>query len=166
MNLLHKQTNPCPKKRKVTKLGWRKSLGQIGEQHAVDFLLKKGWRIIERNWRAGRFAEIDIIACDPKNILVFLEVKTRIQNDQAYGFIDAGFDKIDRRKIAKMEAVARLYMAKCLTKSGTSDIGCRFDALILYYPASVRRTEWERFDAFHKLHSVKPEVLHVQDLFG
>ena len=50
-------------------------LGKQGEEIANDFLIKKGYKVIERNWRAGRL-EIDIIALD-KNILVFVEVKTR-----------------------------------------------------------------------------------------
>lgn len=167
MNYKPKQNtvNPFPEKKKVSRLGWRKSLGKIGEQHTVDFLCKKGWTIVERNWRAGRYAEIDIIAFDPQKILVFIEVKTRIKYDDQMGFIDAGFDKIDQRKINKMAAVARLYMAKCL-RSGQFDPGCRFDAFVLYYPAAVRQAEWGGFNTTHKLSSVKPEILHVKDLLA
>lgn len=50
-------------------------LGKIGEQIAVDFLIKKGYRIKERNWRFKK-AEIDIIA-QLKNVLIAVEVKTR-----------------------------------------------------------------------------------------
>jgi putative endonuclease len=47
----------------------------IGENAAVDFLKKKGYLIIERNFRK-RYGEIDIIAIKD-NVLVFIEVKTR-----------------------------------------------------------------------------------------
>ena len=50
-------------------------LGAIGEQLAVDFLIKKGYVIKERNWRFKK-AEVDIIA-QIKNILIAIEVKTR-----------------------------------------------------------------------------------------
>jgi putative endonuclease len=53
----------------------KQKTGIWGEQLAEDFLLKKGYQICEKNWRLGR-AEIDLIAKD-KNILVFIEVKTR-----------------------------------------------------------------------------------------
>jgi putative endonuclease len=50
-------------------------LGKKGEQLAVDFLLKKGYDIIERNYRFDK-AEVDIIA-KQKEVLAILEVKTR-----------------------------------------------------------------------------------------
>lgn len=53
-------------------------IGQQGEQIATDFLLNKGYNIIARNWRYKQ-REIDIIASQ-KDILVFVEVKTRTSN--------------------------------------------------------------------------------------
>lgn len=51
------------------------SKGFLGEQLAVDFLKKKGYKILLRNFKA-RYGEIDLIATF-KHILVFVEVKTR-----------------------------------------------------------------------------------------
>ncbi len=53
-------------------------LGEIGENLAIKFLEKNGYKILERNFRS-KFGEIDIIAQD-KNTLVFVEVKTRLNN--------------------------------------------------------------------------------------
>ncbi len=53
-----------------------------GESQAVQYLQGKGYEILERNWRSGRF-EVDIIATH-KNLLVFVEVKTRTSSK--YGF--------------------------------------------------------------------------------
>ena len=50
-------------------------LGKKGEQLAVDFLLRNGYDIIERNYRFDK-AEVDIIALKD-NILAVVEVKTR-----------------------------------------------------------------------------------------
>jgi len=50
-------------------------LGTKGEQLAVDFLLKNGYDIMERNYRFVK-AEVDIIARQ-KDILAIIEVKTR-----------------------------------------------------------------------------------------
>ncbi len=50
-------------------------LGQQGEKLAVQYLKKKGYKILGRNYRK-RFGEIDIIAKDG-TFLVFVEVKTR-----------------------------------------------------------------------------------------
>lgn len=50
-------------------------LGKKGEEIAIKFLKKKGYLILEQNWRHRR-AEIDIIAKED-DILVFIEVKSR-----------------------------------------------------------------------------------------
>lgn len=55
-----------------------KSFGKAGEDAAVVFLERKGYRIIKRNFRAAR-DEIDIIA-KINNTLVIVEVKTRATN--------------------------------------------------------------------------------------
>ncbi len=51
------------------------ALGKKGEQLAIDFLLKKGYDILEKNYRYLK-SEIDIIA-KTEDILVVVEVKTR-----------------------------------------------------------------------------------------
>ena len=55
--------------------------GKLGEDHAVIFLKKNGFKIIDRNFRI-RGGEIDIVAIDRsinsgQEALVFIEVKTR-----------------------------------------------------------------------------------------
>lgn len=50
-------------------------LGARGEQLAAAYLLKKGYIVLETNWRHGR-SEVDLIVKDGE-ILVFVEVKTR-----------------------------------------------------------------------------------------
>ena len=51
------------------------TLGKDGEDIAAVFLEKKGFRIIEKNYRTA-FGEIDIIAQD-RGVIVFVEVKTK-----------------------------------------------------------------------------------------
>ncbi|CAM1339098.1 YraN family protein [Tenacibaculum aestuarii] len=50
-------------------------LGKKGEQLAVDYLLKNGYEIVEKNYRFQK-AEVDIIA-QKDNVLIAVEVKTR-----------------------------------------------------------------------------------------
>ena len=54
-------------------------LGNKGEELAVDFILKKGYIIVEENYRFDR-AEVDIIA-KHNNVLAVIEVKTRYSKD-------------------------------------------------------------------------------------
>lgn len=56
--------------------GARGALGRYGEGLAARRLTEAGMTILERNWRAGRTGEIDIVAQDG-DTLVICEVKTR-----------------------------------------------------------------------------------------
>ena len=56
---------------------WRRQQGQHGEQMAVQFLQRQGYRIQQQNYRC-RGGEVDIIAWDGPT-LVFIEVKTKGQ---------------------------------------------------------------------------------------
>lgn len=53
----------------------RKEVGSQGEKVAQDFLKKKGYRLLDTNFRS-REGEIDIVARKGK-CLVFVEVRTR-----------------------------------------------------------------------------------------
>lgn len=52
-----------------------KEVGQFGEDMATRYLRKKGYRVLERNWRSMG-VELDLI-CMHGDELVFVEVKTR-----------------------------------------------------------------------------------------
>ncbi|MEK9176217.1 MAG: YraN family protein [Patescibacteria group bacterium] len=64
----------------------------LGEELATEFLKKKGYKIIERNFRKG-YGEIDIIAVH-KNTLVFVEVKTRTSNQFGTPFEQISYFKL------------------------------------------------------------------------
>ncbi len=53
----------------------RPRLGRLGEQLAAEHLLRRGFQIVERNYRT-RWGELDIVAFDGR-VLAFCEVKTR-----------------------------------------------------------------------------------------
>jgi putative endonuclease len=53
-------------------------LGKKGEEMARKYLVQKGYKILESNWRVGNY-EVDIIALNG-SFLVFAEVKTRYTN--------------------------------------------------------------------------------------
>jgi len=54
----------------------RQVLGREGEDAAVEYLKQKGFRILDRNWRCKE-GELDIVAVDPRQVFVAVEVKTR-----------------------------------------------------------------------------------------
>jgi putative endonuclease len=78
--------------------------GKRGEDLAAEHLLEKGFRIAERNYRAGRM-ELDLIVWQNERLLVFVEVKTRAS--AAYG---GPIEAVDARKQARMARAAAWYM--------------------------------------------------------
>ena len=57
----------------------RRDTGALGEKLAKDFLRKKGYRILETNYRCPE-GEIDIVARQ-KDSLVFIEVRTKTSRE-------------------------------------------------------------------------------------
>jgi len=100
----------------------RKALGSRGEDLAVQYLKKKGFKVIERNYRCS-VGEIDLIARE-KNTLVFVEIKARSSSE--YGLPQ---EAVDRFKQKKMIEVARAYMAERHLKD---DIIARFDVVAIH----------------------------------
>ncbi|OGY07905.1 MAG: hypothetical protein A2700_01225 [Candidatus Blackburnbacteria bacterium RIFCSPHIGHO2_01_FULL_44_64] len=60
----------------------RQRFGREGENKAVRFLEKSGYKVLTRNFRS-KLGEIDIVAID-HNTLVFVEVKTRRDSNHGY----------------------------------------------------------------------------------
>jgi putative endonuclease len=53
-----------------------RQIGAIGEDAAARYLVERGMTVLDRNWR-GRDGEVDIVAHQPPDTLVVVEVKTR-----------------------------------------------------------------------------------------
>lgn len=56
--------------------------GKLGEDIAVKYLERKGYKVLSRNYRFGK-VELDII-CAYQNEVIFIEVKTRTSDAMAY----------------------------------------------------------------------------------
>ena len=78
-------------------------LGQIGEEEACRFLIRKGYTLLERNWRVGHL-ELDIIA-ECYGEIIFVEVKTRSNEDFA-----PAITAVDDEKIKNLRLAARHYL--------------------------------------------------------
>lgn len=98
-------------------------LGRDGEDLAVQFLRRKGYHIVERNFKFGR-GEIDIIARDGKT-LVFVEVKSRRS-----GRFGPPEEAVGRRK---QRQLARLALAYIQRERLYLRVDCRFDVVAVSY---------------------------------
>lgn len=92
-----------------------RSTGQAGEEIAARALRDKGYTLLERNF-SNKFGEIDIIAKD-KNVLVFVEVKTKIGID--FGLPE---EQIGSGKLSRIRNMATMYL------HGES-VACRIDVV-------------------------------------
>ncbi len=79
-------------------------LGIIGEMEAAKMLEKKGFTIVEHNWRMGHL-EMDLIATNKQEI-VFVEVKARTTT---FGGI-LPEEYVDENKKRRMVAAANAYI--------------------------------------------------------
>ncbi|MDN5203330.1 YraN family protein [Fulvivirgaceae bacterium BMA10] len=109
--------------------------GKKGEELAVEFLQKKGFEIIERNYRIGK-AELDIIAKN-ENLMIFIEVKTRTNN--RFGFPESF---VDRRKENLITEAAEQYTYDCQWHGNI-----RFDIIAISLKPNLEIEHFE--DAFY-----------------
>ena len=100
-------------------------LGRLGEQLAAEHLIRRGFRIIERNYRT-RWGELDIVAFDGRT-LAFCEVKTRRLQDNSQSL----FAALRPRKQAQVRKMAGAWLIE-RTKHPRADV-LRFDAIGVTY---------------------------------
>ena len=101
---------------------YRQDTGRKGEDRAAGFLNDRGFEVIERNYRYGRYGEIDIIA-RAQGLLVFVEVKKRTTD--SYG---GALYAISARKKESFRRAARHFLQKNPSLD-TPEITCRFDLI-------------------------------------
>ncbi len=116
-----------------------KLLGRWGEDRAAEFLQKKGYKILGRNY-ACRMGEVDIIA-QKGRFLVFAEVKLRKNAD-----FGAAKEFVTETKQRRVIAAAALWL-----QTNPSQRQPRFDVIEVYAPLG--------------LNTVKPQIHHIEDAF-
>ena len=102
-----------------------KTKGEFGEQLAVKFLKKKGYRIIKRNFKT-KLGEIDIIGYHKKTIC-FIEVKAR--SNTQFGLPQEAVTKTKQRQIIR---TAKYYIKR---KRLGDHVPLRFDVLAIFLNA-------------------------------
>jgi putative endonuclease len=114
----------------------KQALGREGERIAELFLKKKGYKLVERNYRC-RGGEVDLIVLD-RRVVVFVEVKTRTD----YGF-GSPLEAVEPRKQRRMILAAQLF----LHQKKLHERDARFDVVGISWPGT------------------EPLVEHIQNAF-
>lgn len=114
-------------------------LGRWGEDMALAFLKKLGYREVGRGYKT-RFGEIDLIVSDSEYI-VFAEVKLRKNSDfgEAREFVTAA-------KQRRLRTTAQIWLS-----SHETELQPRFDVVEIYAPEGVL--------------TKKPEIIHIENAF-
>lgn len=124
-------------------------IGELGEDVACKYLIKKGFLILERNY-TKKWGEIDIIA-QKENILYFIEVKSK--SVSSLDFISQKFeehgseigrpeDNMHPWKLKRLSRVIQTYLIH-------NHIGNRtwqFDLLVVYLDLELRRARVRKID--------------------
>lgn len=111
-------------------------LGKLGEDLAANYLMDKGYQILERNWRSGH-KEIDIIALYD-NMLVIVEVKTRKSDE--FGDPDIAVGKTKQQML--------VWAADAYVRYKNLNVDVRFDIISIVFTEGG-----------------EPEIEHIEDAF-
>jgi putative endonuclease len=82
----------------------KKELGRRGEDLATAFLIEQGMIIQKRNFRSSK-GEIDIIARDADNTIIFVEVRFRTTAIRGYAE-----ESINDQKMTRIQKTAAYYL--------------------------------------------------------
>jgi putative endonuclease len=116
----------------------RRALGRAGEEAASAHLARRGFEIVERNYRT-RWGELDIVAYDGQT-LVFCEVKAR----RAHG---AQTDPLESVRVGKRSRV-RMMAARWLSERTDRPYArrLRFDAIGVTFDLAGRLLALEHLE--------------------
>jgi putative endonuclease len=115
----------------------RRTLGRLGEQLARAHLQRRGYVIVDVNFRT-RYGELDIVAANGR-ALVFCEVKTRRAGS------GSPFESLHPRKRKQVRLMAREWLALRAPRRGGRQL--RFDAIGVTIDAAGRLVSLEHLEA-------------------
>lgn len=113
----------------------RKELGFKGEDIASNFLKKKGYKIIQRNYKC-KYGEIDIIA-EQNKVIAFIEVRT-VQSEN-FGIPQDFITNIKTDHISKS---ALNY----IKKENLFEHSCRFDFIAITFSHTLSEPKIEHIE--------------------
>ncbi len=108
----------------------RPDLGRLGEQLAAEHLIRRGYQIVERNYRT-RWGELDIVAYDGCT-LAFCEVKTRRLRAPGRDPLES----LHARKRSKVRRMAGRWLVERTDRPYADKL--RFDAIGVTFDAAGR----------------------------
>lgn len=118
-------------------------IGKKGELEAVEYLKKLGYKILNKNWfnkKGKRLGEIDIVAKDKNDEIVFVEVKSREIKDCNENINPE--EQIGYYKMIKLQKIAESY----INENNLWDSNWRFDAVSVIFYLDSENSKIEHFE--------------------
>ena len=138
MHYLYKLFCTFANEKVLSNMAEHNDLGRWGEEVAATYLQRKGYTVIEQDWKSGH-RDLDIIALnETKDTLVFVEVKTR-RNQMFTDPVDA----VGYQKIRNLQQAANHYV-----KYRRIDLDIRFDIITVVGTPDM-----------------EPDISHMEDAF-
>ena len=116
----------------------RPELGRLGEQLAAEHLIRRGFQIVERNYRT-RWGELDIVAFDGRT-LAFCEVKARRLSAPGR----SPFESVHARKRSQVRKMAGSWLIERTDRPYADNV--RFDAIGVTFDPSGRLVSLEHLE--------------------
>ena len=121
----------------------KRKTGDIGEEVAVKYLERKGFRILERNY-LRKWGEIDIVAEKAKT-LYFIEVKTvsREPSERESGNGHRPEENVHYRKVQRLRRAIQTYILERKVKESQV---WQFDIACVYLDYSTKKAKVEMLE--------------------
>jgi len=116
----------------------RPHLGRLGEQAAAEHLIRRGFQIVERNYRT-RWGELDIVAYDGRT-LAFCEVKARRLSASGRDPLES----VHLRKRSQVRKMAGRWLIERTERPYADNI--RFDAIGVTFDTAGRLVRLEHLE--------------------
>ena len=107
----------------------RQALGERAEAAVAEWLTTRGWTVLARRWRCAE-GELDIVAFDPAQTLVAVEVKLR-----QTGRAGLPLESIDRHRLRRLRSTLGRFAADAQVSTAS---GLRIDLVAVHAAESGR----------------------------
>ena len=118
----------------------KRKIGDIGEEVAVKYLERKGFRVIERNY-LRKWGEIDIIA-EKGNLLSFIEVKS-VSRESGSRETYRPEENVHPAKLKRLHRAIQTYL---LDRKVPDSREWRVDVACVYLDFSTRKAKVEMLE--------------------
>jgi putative endonuclease len=116
----------------------RRALGQRAEDLAAEYLERRGYKVLARNWSKPE-GELDLVV-ESDGLCVFIEVRSRTGTETGHPL-----ETVNAQKRSRVIRAARLYIDEVHPIADTF----RFDVIGVTFPIDEK----------------PPEIVHVEDAF-